>query len=51
MGKRMFNWSKKLRLYEPKFKLYGEVQFNPDEKGLISGFFSKKAQSESDRAR
>jgi len=49
-GKRYFNWSKKLRVYDPKHLLYAEITFNPDEKGMISGLFAKK-NTEADKCR
>mmetsp|Transcript_19317 Transcript_19317/g.16544 ORF Transcript_19317/g.16544 Transcript_19317/m.16544 type:complete len:108 (+) Transcript_19317:2020-2343(+) len=50
MGKRLFNWTRKLRVFDYKFNLYGEVQFNPDEKGMIKSLFTKKNE-EIDRVR
>jgi len=41
-GKRLFNWSKKMRVYEPENLFYAEITFNPDEKGMIGNLFAKK---------
>ncbi len=42
MGKRSFNWSKKMKIFDQKNGFLCELHIYPDEKGLIGGLFSRK---------
>lgn len=42
MGKRSFNWSRKMKVFDHKHGYFCEIHLYPDEKGLIGGLFSRK---------
>jgi len=43
VGRRVFNWADKLRVYAPFHNLYAEINFNSDDKGLVGNLFSRKS--------
>ena len=51
VGKRTMNWAKKMKVFDTKHNLYAELHCHPDEKGLISGLFSRKKEIEASLCR